>query len=317
LANQRSVPEGSGLFLTQRGPTDSPTIIPESPAPQAMLVTDEGLSSDEAPLVPEDVVSALSDPGLPSSDLVASGPSDMPLKIDPDVSLKSSTDELGRHIKLPDLGSTAAPDPGRNDEDLARTQEPVASADVRTPQAQPNPVDVEAPVEAPAEEPEVMPTISSSGCQEGFLPIEGAYCMQSHEFPGIGQKPRTRVTYAEAESICAEQGARLCSVDEFKQACGNRFPYGKRFRRKRCNVAGEFFETGRLFKTGTMRKCVSPHGIFDLSGNVAEWVDGGRTIGGSVKQEGRAVSCTKPKKRKAKYKSSMVGFRCCTDLASP
>ena len=170
---------------------------------------------------------------------------------------------------------------------------------------------------AVVEEPSPQPEQAATQCAEGFASIEGAFCMQTHEYPGAGQKPKTRVTYAQAEDLCGAQGARLCTVPEFKQACGNKYPYGKRFRRKRCNVVGEFFEPGRVFKTGAKAKCVSKHGIFDMSGNVAEWVEGGRTIGGSVKQEGRNVSCTKSKKRKEKYKSSVVGFRCCTDLSAP
>ena len=156
-----------------------------------------------------------------------------------------------------------------------------------------------------------------NSCSSGYASVDGAFCMQTHEFPGVGQKPKTRIKYEEAEQACMAQGARLCSLDEFKQACVTRYPYGKRFRRSRCNVAGEFFETVFVKKSGAKKKCVSPHGIFDLSGNVTEWVQGNKTVGGSVKEAGRAVSCGKAKKRSKKHKSSVTGFRCCTDLAGP
>ena len=256
-----------------------------------------------------DVAVAASDPG--QQEAQAAVTADVVSSVDPDIVLGVESDELGSHIQLPDMRIAAAEDPGQQKEEPSADAQVTAVTDVAPPEQPP------APVEEVPEEAAASPVATPSGCVEGFLPVEGAFCMQSHEFPGVGQKPRTRVTYAQAESICAEQGARMCSADEFKQACGNKFPYGKRFRRKRCNVAGEFFEGGRIFKSGTKQKCVSPSGIFDLSGNVAEWIEDGRTVGGSVKQEGREVSCTRSKKRKAKYKSSMVGFRCCTDLAKP
>ena len=164
------------------------------------------------------------------------------------------------------------------------------------------------------------PTVQPvSACPPSYVSVPGkdeipAFCMQTHEYPGAGMKPKVKVNLSEARELCGEVGARLCRKDEFPLACDGRYPYGPRFKRSRCNVAGEFFDEKRVRKSGDKKKCVSKLGVFDLSGNVGEWVEEGLIAGGSSAESGREVACTKFKKSKATRRLSKVGFRCCLTL---
>ncbi len=177
----------------------------------------------------------------------------------------------------------------------------------------------EPPVQPPPPPPP-PPEPPPAECPEGFveIPEEGsrrAFCVMTHEHPGPGQRPTRRVTYQGAADLCAEIGARLCTPDEFKAACGNKkYPYGDRFSRRRCGVQSDFFEPSPIRPSGAYSGCKSVHGVYDLSGNVAEWLEGGVVGGGDSAGSGRSVSCNAIKKRKPTSKSSRRGFRCCKDL---
>ncbi len=116
--------------------------------------------------------------------------------------------------------------------------------------------------------------------------------------PGV--YPQGYVNRFEAANACANAAKRLCSVTEWYRACsgsrGAQFPYGKRERRDACNNrkphllsilfgddsrgwSYEHFnspalnrEPGFLAKTGEYAGCVSQEGVFDLVGNLHEWV---------------------------------------------
>jgi len=120
---------------------------------------------------------------------------------------------------------------------------------------------------------------------EGFTPRKrherstGDYCIDLYEFPNVkGEVPRVYVGWAEAKQACESRGRRLCTEDEWARACGGDegwlFPYGDVHEPKRCNdevdpVGDESQKSGG----GAFPDCVSPHGVYDMDGNVSEWVD--------------------------------------------
>lgn len=115
-----------------------------------------------------------------------------------------------------------------------------------------------------------------------------------------GEYPQAYVSRGEAAQACEAAGKRLCSVGEWRRACQGRswqkFPYGNTEQRGVCNTGkehlfGKIFgsnphnwahasfnspelnkEPGFLTKTGEMQGCRSEDGVFDLLGNVHEWV---------------------------------------------
>ena len=106
-----------------------------------------------------------------------------------------------------------------------------------------------------------------------------AYCIDLYEYPNVkGELPWVYVGWNPAKQACASRGRRLCSEDEWARACGGDegwlYPYGDTFEPKRCNdsvdpVGDESQKAGG----GAFPDCVSPHGVFDMEGNVSEWVD--------------------------------------------
>ena len=109
-----------------------------------------------------------------------------------------------------------------------------------------------------------------------------AFCMDRFEFPGIrGTLPRAHVSWREAQKLCQQAGKRLCSGAEWGRACRGaerrRYSYSGPFQKNRCNTP--FPDRGEsisgivpLAPSGSFADCHSPEGIFDLDGNVSEWV---------------------------------------------
>lgn len=116
-----------------------------------------------------------------------------------------------------------------------------------------------------------------------------------------GERPQAYISRVEAAAACESSEKRLCGVEEWFQACRGSglttYPYGRKFERGRCNVGkphllSRFFGTdarqweykahfnnpmlsqqpGFLASTGEYRDCVSDYGVFDMVGNVQEWV---------------------------------------------
>jgi len=81
--------------------------------------------------------------------------------------------------------------------------------------------------------------------------------------------PWTNVARHQAELACAQAGKRLPKNNEwYKAALGTPDSKGN-VARGDCNVNS----AGTPMKTGTQDFCVSSHGVYDMVGNVWEWVD--------------------------------------------
>jgi len=117
--------------------------------------------------------------------------------------------------------------------------------------------------------------------------------------PGV--YPQAYISRNEAQEACRNAGKRLCTWIEWRRGCQGRrwlrYPYGWSERRGRCNtgkahVLPELFgfdtskwhyeevfnsplcnlEPGYLATSGSYEKCVSDDQIYDMVGNLHEWV---------------------------------------------
>ncbi|NUP04625.1 MAG: SUMF1/EgtB/PvdO family nonheme iron enzyme [Polyangiaceae bacterium] len=161
-----------------------------------------------------------------------------------------------------------------------------------------------------------------------------------------GVVPQAYASGKDAALVCGNAGKRLCSLHEWRTACrgaDNRdFPYGTAYQNAVCNVVRETHpgillwdnpsinhtdprfnlltsKTGPLLRrTGATVKCASVWGddaIFDMVGNVDEWIDDPEgTFVGAFYARGRKDGCqAKVENHPFAYADYSTGIRCCKD----
>ncbi|MCB9555964.1 MAG: protein kinase [Deltaproteobacteria bacterium] len=143
-------------------------------------------------------------------------------------------------------------------------------------------------------------------CFSGMVHVaarSGGFCIDRYEAPGRGRTPQV-TSLAGAVAYCSRRGVRLCNKAEWLAACGGVLPYGGAYQSDRCNTEG-----GALVPAGSRRACRSPYGVYDMSGNVAEWVAGGAALGGDASAGAVGARCAASAAAGARK-----GVRCCADL---
>lgn len=162
-------------------------------------------------------------------------------------------------------------------------------------------------------------------CPDGMQTIEGeiagGYCVDNYEYPNKKDVlPEMNVTYEEAKAKCAQQGKRLCTATEWENACRNgkeksNYPYGKEFLLEKCNTLGNPILKNKVSSSGTFYDCHGSNGIYDMSGNAAEWTESVNrdpyVYGGSWQSGESASRCDSKFQLKGGAKYFYVGFRCC------
>jgi hypothetical protein len=132
--------------------------------------------------------------------------------------------------------------------------------------------------------------------------------------PGV--KPSAYITFYQAEKACENSGKHLCTIQEWYTACagpnGLEFPYGDAYSANACNTSSD-----GILPTGSLQQCASDFGVFDMAGNVYEWVyDDGRALGfqpiaGGAYNSGDTSSCTTTFNVSTSTQSPARGWRCC------
>jgi eukaryotic-like serine/threonine-protein kinase len=151
----------------------------------------------------------------------------------------------------------------------------------------------------------------------------GAYCIDEWEYPNRrAKRPGTHVSWFTARKLCEKAGKRLCTEAEWEKACkgpkNNRFASGRNQDAKRCRIGG----SAKARNIGANSACKSGLGVFDLSGNVAEWTASqwsndltDRVIkGGAAGQADYTARCAARTNDRASSKGANIGFRCCKSL---
>jgi hypothetical protein len=136
----------------------------------------------------------------------------------------------------------------------------------------------------------------------------GVFWVDRFEHPNhLGATPAAALDFSAAAAGCAGQGKRLCTLAEWQRACAGSSAASP-LRADACVVGGA--APGPL-QSGAWPSCVSPDGVFDLLGNVAEWVEGpggaGLRVGGAVDSPPGAVACSAP----GIAGPGVAGARCC------
>lgn len=158
--------------------------------------------------------------------------------------------------------------------------------------------------------------------------------------------PQGYISADVADAACRKAGKRLCTSDEWLRACRGPdetiYPYGNTYNENACNEGREEHPILELFgenadfsaaqmndprvnqlpnsldPTGANPECVTPEGVYDMHGNLHEWVSdsdgtfrGGFYVDAEINGRGCLYRTTAHTRA---YHDYSTGFRCCADL---
>jgi hypothetical protein len=182
-----------------------------------------------------------------------------------------------------------------------------------------------------------------------YLPVDGhEQCVRAVSRPGV--VPQAYISGKQAAGACNVSGKRLCASDEWEFACRGpsklQFPYGDQRRAGVCNddvrpihpvaevgqmlgiARGRLWHDGMnqpmtnqlpntLLSTGERAECTNAYGVYDMVGNLHEWVDdpdgtfrGGYYMDTTKNGDGCSYRTTA---HDFTYHDYSTGFRCCMD----
>jgi hypothetical protein len=135
-------------------------------------------------------------------------------------------------------------------------------------------------------------------------------CIDRYEYPNRkGAMPQGNASYEEAQQACESKGKRLCTAEEWQWACSGleayTYPYGWQFEKKKCNSKG----VGQFEPSGSRYRCVGKFGLYDMVGNIFEWVTG--SDGKPMLMGGPYSKCQTVSPGMGGDAKPQTGFRCC------
>jgi formylglycine-generating enzyme required for sulfatase activity len=175
--------------------------------------------------------------------------------------------------------------------------------------------------------------------------VKMRFCIDRFEWPNrAGEQPALMISWNEAKAACEEAGKRLCTDREWTLACEGPkhlpYPYGIKRDPAACNIdkpypephpeliynpltqAAELARLDQRDPSGARARCVSPYGVYDMAGNVDEWVVNESQNGwphrsglkggywGPVRTRCRPMTTA----HEETFRYYQIGFRCCGEL---
>jgi formylglycine-generating enzyme len=174
--------------------------------------------------------------------------------------------------------------------------------------------------------------------------VKKHFCIDRFEYPNKqGENPVVMKTWYDAKDACGAQGKRLCGDTEWTVACEGQerlpYPYGYDRNSEACNIDKPHpsvdekalgssnpkvreAEAKRLWQgepSGSRPSCQSPYGVFDMTGNVDEWVV---NESGTPYKSGLKGGYWGPVRDRCRPMTTVhaegfsfyqIGFRCCSD----
>jgi formylglycine-generating enzyme required for sulfatase activity len=169
------------------------------------------------------------------------------------------------------------------------------------------------------------------------------FCIDQYEYPNqAGEKPAIMQSWYDADKACRSIHKRVCRSHEWTLACEGPdrlpYPYGYTRDDKACHIDeyGPMINEARFYSvdkdkeieridrrepSGARPGCVSPYGVYDLTGNIDEWTtnetgipDHGALKGGNW-GEWRNACRPVTLGHAAWFRYYQMGFRCCSDAA--
>ena len=151
------------------------------------------------------------------------------------------------------------------------------------------------------------------------------FYIDRYEYPNRkGEMPRAQVSWNEAKRLCEGQGKRLLTEEEWefvaRGAERRAFPWGNEWDPKACNCGHDRDAENRLLPSGSIEKCKTPAGVYDLAGSVWEWTasaynEHNRTVKGGSWGIGPPSDCRAATRRAEipVMRTKDIGFRCAMD----
>ena len=168
------------------------------------------------------------------------------------------------------------------------------------------------------------PAVARPGrCGAGMVQVDD-FCVDVFEHPNRpGHVPVANLNLDASRKACEGRGLRLCTAKQWERACtggrGRAWPYGSSYQLHRCNYAlVKHNDLPEASPSGTYPGCVSADGVFDLSGNLWEWVDvgdgRGEMRGGGLNVSAGYGGCQAAAYPHPDFQTFETGTRCCGPL---
>jgi len=166
--------------------------------------------------------------------------------------------------------------------------------------------------------------MASSRCPAGMEPVKAGgadICVDVYEWPNKkGAAPTSYVSLYQAMDSCFSARKRLCTSDEWTSACAGperwKYTYGEVYEWNTCATRDSMAQ-----RSGSRPECRGYYGVFDMSGNLAEWTSTAapqdksfNNVMGGFWTSGNQSRCADSRYSYfPQNKHNPVGFRCCTD----
>lgn len=148
----------------------------------------------------------------------------------------------------------------------------------------------------------------------------GNFSIDTYEYPNrFGYYPAANITWHEARKACQERGKDVCTAGQWEAAyygsAKKRYPYGDTYGfedRKFCNTQGSADDVP--VPSGLYESCVNDLGLYDMGGNLYEWVghDEKNSLMADQSYKTEAMVQSLFNIDEAAHRHEYLGFRCCS-----